>query len=541
MILLPFWVLAATINVPGDQPTIQAGIDAAIDDDMVLLADGIYTGVGNYNIDFSGKSIAVVSIGGPDNCIVDCQGLGRGFLAYSGETVYLEGLRIKNGNALCDGCCGGGVYVNYNNITQTNVTIFDCVFEGNRASDGGGIYAKYSEITINHCTFINNSVSSQGSAIYARNRYNASITSRYTDCIFTGNSAAQGGAVYSSSYSAFVNCTFADNSASQEGGAVYSYFDFWYSSRFTDCKFTNNSASSGGAVSAAAAGHYDRTSLSFTNCIFTNNRAAQGGAICSDYALFTSTDLNACTFKGNRASQEGGAIYSRSSSVYPINSIFTSNFAAQGGAVCSLDSYIYLTNCTVIANEASIQGGAIWCDNFLDDDPIILKNCIFWGDTAAEGPEIYENNHPVVITYSDIQGGHTGEGNIDNDPALLSSDNVYFKPWSPCINTANTDDAPDYDLDGYLRPIGDEADMGAYEYRNDVFVWDGVATDSGWGDTDCWNMKSTPKISDIVVLSLPQSTFPESKIQSEDAVAGNLYIESGCLTIDQGKLTIGGS
>ncbi len=55
--LLPLSVLAATIHVPGDQLNIQAGIDAAVDGDIVLLADGTYTGVGNYNIDFSGKSI----------------------------------------------------------------------------------------------------------------------------------------------------------------------------------------------------------------------------------------------------------------------------------------------------------------------------------------------------------------------------------------------------------------------------------------------------------------------------------------------------
>jgi len=74
-----------------DFSNIQAAINDAIHGDTVIVADGVYTGTGNRDIDFKGKAITVRSENGPEHCIIDCNGTGtephRGFNFHSNEDV----------------------------------------------------------------------------------------------------------------------------------------------------------------------------------------------------------------------------------------------------------------------------------------------------------------------------------------------------------------------------------------------------------------------------------------------------------------------
>src|SRR4051812_27167861 len=90
---------AMTIHVPADAPTIQAGVDKANNGDVVVLADNTYSGQGNVDIHFGGKSITVRSENGPTGCIIDGEHAARGFIFDSGETsdARLESVTITNG------------------------------------------------------------------------------------------------------------------------------------------------------------------------------------------------------------------------------------------------------------------------------------------------------------------------------------------------------------------------------------------------------------------------------------------------------------
>ncbi len=134
------------------------------------------------------------------------------------------------------------------------------------------------------------------------------------------------------------------------------------------------------------------------------------------------------------------------------------------GILCSEDGTVAVVNCTVASNRHGIvrMGG-------LD---VRVANSIVWG---GELPLVYVGSR---VSFSDIEGGCDGEGNIDSDPLFMDASAGDFRlgPGSPCIdagsNPAIQEIRPGWwtGVDGagrYRRLYGGkerEVDMGAYEY-----------------------------------------------------------------------------
>ncbi|MHC4643798.1 MAG: right-handed parallel beta-helix repeat-containing protein [Planctomycetota bacterium] len=139
--------VANIINVPGDQPTIQAGIDAAIDFDTIFVATGTYSEI----IDFLGKAICLKGERGDDSVVLTSPGsLPNGYLIsfISGEGV----LSIIDGFTFQSIVHSNGVI----RIESSSATIRDCIFRNNQnVSTGWGTLAMHGgdSLIVEDCHF----------------------------------------------------------------------------------------------------------------------------------------------------------------------------------------------------------------------------------------------------------------------------------------------------------------------------------------------------------------------------------------------------
>ena len=133
----------------------------------------------------------------------------------------------------------------------------------------------------------------------------------------------------------------------------------------------------------------------------------------------------------------------------------------EGGGIACQSSHPSRINCTVTENSARVFGGGITSRNVSHPK---IRNTILWGDTAKNGSEVtLLGTSFITITFSDVQGGWEGEGNISANPLFVDAPNgdYHLSDGSPCIGAGTADGAPVTNIEGMLRGV--LPDMGALE------------------------------------------------------------------------------
>ncbi|MHC4946169.1 MAG: right-handed parallel beta-helix repeat-containing protein, partial [Planctomycetota bacterium] len=363
---------ADTIHVPADQPTIQAGIDAAVDGDTVLVAPGTYV----ENIDFIGKAITVKSSEGAQVTTIDGGnpanpefGSVVTFAFGEGADSVIEGFTLTNGIGYKDSTIrrGGGIAC-YN----ASPTILDNHIKENAADLGSGIYVYWSTMPlITHCVIENNRGSKFTAAVECHSSgmvVEHSIIQRNPEeggiQIGAGSTVRILGNIVAENGGTGINCNDVQDLLIKDNIIRY------------------NEAQNGAGIKIFSSG----AGLVKGNVIKGNWAHSTGAGTGGGLRIGASNVVvegNLIAY--NTADTYGGGVFHWAGTL--INNTICYNEALNGGGLyTAADSDEHIYNCMLYGNHATEGGGGLYIAG--DYDPVI-GNFTLAENTAAIGNGIF--------------------------------------------------------------------------------------------------------------------------------------------------------
>ncbi|MCD4683760.1 MAG: right-handed parallel beta-helix repeat-containing protein [Bacteroidales bacterium] len=405
---LSFILTAQIINVPDDQPTIQAGINVAMNGDTVLVEDSTYF----ENIKFMGKAITVAShflIDGNedhiDNTIIDgsqpanpdsastvmfvngedTTSIICGFTIQGGAGLFNTTLGFKYGGGIA--CRGSGPKICHNKIKNNVITdpSFDC--------GGGGIGSWYEAgnwlmvvdnnvISNNMCTA--NAQSACGGGIYVSTNVIIRNNIIEENSCYNAGTLADGGGIEVQQFGAAITAVINNNTIQNN-------------------TVEGNESLGAGIRIMSATVTISNNEISNNSCIA--EEIAYGGGIYSNQTgktiiLNNQVENNTC-----EATYPGGGgyyCYDINGELYIVGNMFNNNdltgveyWIGAGICIYKFSDIIHIADNHFKENGGNYilwsTGGALWIFNTLDKEVVIDKNIIA-DNYARSGAGIFTFN-----------------------------------------------------------------------------------------------------------------------------------------------------
>ncbi len=462
---------------------------------------------------------------------------------FAGNETSLDQRDITSNVTILDGQNTQRVLCQDNDFTEQTATVWDgfTIRNGGGSNNGAGAYL-YKYGTLRNCILTNNNSTNRfGGAVYLNHASLENCKVHHNSLMYNASGYAYGGGVYN--YNGTVkDCEIYDNSVSNTYYSSYAY---------------------GGGLCLSEIATAE-------NCyIHDNTSGGNGGGVYSEgYNNTNHAVMKNCRIENNTSQHYGGGVAFASYSTY-INCNIANNTAYYyGGGVYISGNYNNFVNCNIVNNllaNNSYDGAGLYCSSSYN----YITNCIIWGNRKnAVSNQIYGSS--LNVTYSAIEGGFSGAGNIflssdntgeDIHPmfehpssgagAAYSDGNWALQMGSACINNGTTESLPngvvlpDTDVAGNQRVQKDYVDIGAYEspYKAIIVTHDEnnriYVTVDGAGEMDgsSWE-NATPYLQ--VAVNRAATFTPKSTVWVKE---GN-YIYTGtsdnCFTMTAGVEVYGG-
>lgn len=490
MFLLAALAQPKTIRVPQDHTTIQAAINAAVNGDTVLVAEGTYlvhlkitkkivlashfildgdtTHISRTILDGNGAShpdsgaVMLLDTGTDTTTVVTGFTITRG----RGMKITWSGVNARYGGGITvEGRAGATIR---RNIISGNTSVAPSGGYGGAAGisvTSGDLLIRPQPVIIEDNIIESNTVTptdaSSGTEVAGIGFWggNGRICRNIirNNRVYWANTSTSwmlgGGALIGTDGSMPVYVTFADNLV--EGNRTYR----------------------GGGLGV----YGGATVATVRNNVFLDNTADYFGGGLGLYSGVANSIISGNYFARNSSARGGGIAAYNTGSNTIVNNIIVNNIStAQSGAG------IRLYNCSdvrIVNNTLAYNVGGTSDGLDIQDGPVFLTpnkvlNCIIWGTTSSAISMQYPGQH--AIRNCIVRGGWASGTNIyDIDPWFVAGDTLFHPDQTPGhlspvygrgVASANmggiTVNAPSTDYFGAPRPAlpGSNPDLGAIEY-----------------------------------------------------------------------------